>query len=248
MRLNPEADAEALAHAGVLVPLAPQVLTKAEAQPVTTVTAQQMVSQAQAGRQAVSTPGVVTATQAVSTQLQGLGEMVSQLVPRVNRAATPLPALAVAGGQATSPRNPLPHPPPTAGLVGPSGETAPPGHLARNRTHGGVTASANTVPNGMHAESDADQRHLTGREAAEMTAVKPGSGSSKHTEGGFAASPVVAGMALMPPNIAMAEGTPDTMTAGVGQNIGQGVSSNEDRLAKRQTVVVAEPDLACPQS
>ena len=246
MRLNPEADAEALAHAGLLVPLAPQVLTKEEAQPVTAsgpVTAQQMVS-AQAG------------TQAVSTQLQGLAEMVSQLVPRVTKADTPLPALAVAGGQATPPLNPPPHPPPTAGLVGPSGETAPPGHLARNLTHGGVTASvladavtsANTIPNGMHAESDADQRHHTGREASEMTAVKPGLGSSKHTEGGFADSPVVAGMALLPPNIAMAEGTSDMMTADVGQNIGQGVSSNEDRLAKRQTVAVAEPDLACRQN
>lgn len=94
LRLNRGADAEALAHDGVLLPLMSQTVTKAEAQPVTTLS---------------------SGTQAVSRGLNSLTDVASQSVPRVKVESTTLPTTEVAGSKTTP--DPTPQ---AAGLGGPA--------------------------------------------------------------------------------------------------------------------------------
>lgn len=91
LRLNSGADAEALAHVGVLIPLLPQTVTKAEAQAVPTLSS---------GTQAVSTQA---GTQAVSTGLHSFTGLASQSVPRVKVESTTLLTTEVTGGKTTTP-------------------------------------------------------------------------------------------------------------------------------------------------
>ena len=252
LRLNPEADAEALAHAGVLIPLAPQSLTKAEAQPVTTsnpVTARQTVP-AQAGLHTVPTSAPVPGITPAPRQLQGLADV----------AFPPQPATAVAGTQVAPfpyppPTAPSPYPPPTAGLVSPRGETAAAHHEERVLARSGATASAGTRMEDNPCSTYADQHHPAGNEVAGLCAVRPGCISSKQTQRGFADTAVASGTALELPSAMAAPaqketGVGETNDAEIGGTFDAGIggTSGEDRQAKRQKVAVPEADLECGRS
>ena len=244
LKLNPQADAEALAHAGVLVPLASQSLTKAEA-PVTTsvpVTARQTVP-TQAGIHAVPSSAPVPGI--MPRQLQGL----------VDVAFPPQPAAAVAGTQVAAVAGtqvaPCPYPPHTAGLVAPSGDTAPGKQVERLLAHSRASASASTKLEDNRCLTDADQHHPTGNEVAGLCAVQPDCTGSKQTKRDFPHGAVVSELALelpsttgggMPYAIAAAAhketGLGGTTDAQIGGEFvaGIGGTSGGDRHAKRQKV------------
>ena len=234
LRLNPEADAEALAHAGVLVPLAPQSLTKAEAKPVTNsaaVTAEQSVpphaevvvplaapqgpNMAEAQPVTMSDPAI--AKQAVPADagihavptlapVPAIPPAPRQLQSLADVAVPPLPAAAAAGSQVA----PSPYPPATAGLVALRGESAPAQHVEGFLADSGASASASTELEHDHCMTD--QHHLISDGAAGLSAIQPGGASGKQTERGFAGRAVVSGTALVLPSIVAGEGVPGTVS------------------------------------
>lgn len=236
MRLNPEADAEALAHAGLLVPLAPQVVPKAEAQPVTTTstpaTAEQLVPP-QAVTHTLPSLAPITAEPAAPRQLQSSAEL----------AVPPLPAPAVAGRLAQD--NPPPHPPPTAVLLRPSTETAPAAAACVERVlaHSSATASGSSGREDAHRMTD--QHKPTGREAA---ADQPGSASGTHAGGEFTDRAAVSGMALVLSSSAASEGMSDTLAAAEQDRAGTRGLAEADRQAKRQKLAMPEAHLGCGQN
>lgn len=243
VRLNPKADAEALAHAGLLLPLVPQSLTKAEAQPVTisaAVTAEQSVlphtqvlvplaapqdlNKVEVQPVTASAPAPAKQAEQAHTGIHAVPTLAPALVippaPRqlqglVEVAPLPLLAAAMAGTQLASSSCS----PPTAGLVALRGESAPAEHVERFLGHSGASASASTRLENDHCMTD--QHHLVSDGAAGLSAVQPGCASSKQTERGFASRAVVSGTALVLPSIVTGgQGMPDTVSAAAQEDAG----------------------------
>ena len=264
MRLNPEADAEALAHAGVLLPLATQGLTKA--QPVTPspiVIATQPVP-ATAGSLVPLAPQALTNTEAVSvttsapltdkeTEPAQAGiHKVRDPLEGIGRTPTCDPVIGIEA--APTPEADLEFPPPlaatvagtqvtsstcpptTAGLVA---ETAPVALMQRSLAHSRAAALA-----GNRLEViNADQHQLTDNEASGLSALQPSCANTKQTERGLGDRAVESGRALELPSVATKEGMSDTMAAEAAkQDAGFSRTSGADRQTKRQKVAVPEAD------
>ena len=240
LRLNPEADAEALAHAGLLIPLAPQVVPKSEAQPATTscpATAEPAVP-SQAAIHTLPSLAPVAAEPAALRQLQSLADS----------AVSPPPAPAVAGSLTQV--NPPSCPPPTAVLLAPNRANAAAAATAcveRVLAQGGATASASSGRQNAHRMTHADQHQPTGDAAA---ADRPGCASFMQAGGGLTDRSAVSGRALGLPSIAASEGMPDTLAAQVTEQdlAGTGGMAGGDRQAIRRKLAEAEPNLGCGQN
>ena len=235
MRLNPEADAEALAHAGLLIPLAPQAMPKAEAQPATTATpatAEQSMPP-QAAIHTLPSLAPIVAEPAAPRQLQSLAQL----------PVSPPPAPAVAGRLTQD--NPSSCLLPTAVLLAPSTATAAAAAAAcveRVLAHSGATASASSGNEETHQMADADQHQPTGGAAA---ADPP---NSKQAGGGLSERSAVSARALGLPSNAASEGMSETMAPAEQDGAGTSGMAGDDRQAKRQKLAMPEADLSCGQN
>lgn len=224
LRLNPEADAEALAHAGVLVPTSCEAVTKAEAQPVTTLgpgTGTQAES-TQAGAPAESTQAGI---QAVSGVLHNLAGSAPQSAPGFNMEPSTLLKTEVAGSNATPHLDPSLQ---TAGLAGSSRVSA---HQDTVVAGNSVSESAGALLlHDMHAASGVG--HLAG-EVCGMSATPPEFGDSQQTEQVHVNGAGAVEMASMLPSSVKVESMRDAMAAGLHGHAEQDGTVVMDRLAKR---------------
>ena len=266
LRLNPEADAEALAHAGVLVPLATHGLTKA--QPVTTapVVMAKQAAPAHAGLLAPLAPQGLTKAEAqpvttsapVTAKNQVAAQSCTHTVQhpediRQTPICSPVTAIPAASRQLqglpdlVSPPTSAPVvagtrvastlPPATAGLAA---ETVPAAHVERLLPHNHATALAGNTLEDRHCMTNADQHHSIGNDAAGLSALEPGCANSKQTERGLADRAVASGRALELASIAKEEGKSGTMATAAKQDAGLGGTSGADRQTKRRKVAVSE--------
>lgn len=270
MRLNPEADAEALAHAGVLLPLATQGLTEAQlvtpsplviaTQPAPATAgslvpfAPQALTKAEA--ESVTTSVPVTTSIPVTAKETEPAQAGIHIVrdPSEGTGRTPTCDPVIATEAAPTPEADLEFPPPLAATVS--------GTQVTSSTCPPTTAClvAETAPVALMQRSqahsraaalagnrleviNADQHQLTDNEASGLSALQPSCANTKQTERGLGDRAVESGRAIELPSVATKEGMSDTMAAEAAkQDAGFSRTSGADRQTKRQKVAVPEAD------